>query len=117
MIHPLSILLVIFQVGGMIANGSIEQTDLFGMLDLFSISTAYLVFHGLGRKALSPHERRHMPVLWPYIPLYWFGLSLAAWRAFWQLLHDPHGWEKTPHSPARHSINGFSTTPKKPSGS
>jgi hypothetical protein len=31
------------------------------------------------------------------MPLYWLLLSLAAWRALFQLLRDPYGWEKTEH--------------------
>ena len=36
-------------------------------------------------------------------PLYWFLLSLAAWRALFQLLYDPQRWEKTEHGLARTS--------------
>jgi hypothetical protein len=36
-------------------------------------------------------------------PLYWFLLSLAAWRALFQLIHDPQRWEKTEHGLARTS--------------
>jgi cellulose synthase/poly-beta-1,6-N-acetylglucosamine synthase-like glycosyltransferase len=37
------------------------------------------------------------------MPLYWLLLSLAAWRALFQLLRDPYGWEKTEHGLARTS--------------
>jgi cellulose synthase/poly-beta-1,6-N-acetylglucosamine synthase-like glycosyltransferase len=30
-------------------------------------------------------------------PLYWACLSIAAWRALWQLWVDPYRWEKTEH--------------------
>lgn len=33
------------------------------------------------------------------MPLYWLLVSVAVWRAFWQIARDPYGWEKTPHSP------------------
>ncbi|BBH16052.1 glycosyl transferase [Nocardioides baekrokdamisoli] len=32
-----------------------------------------------------------------FSPVYWFLHSTAAWRASFQVLRDPHGWEKTPH--------------------
>ncbi|MGE0856606.1 MAG: hypothetical protein AB7L18_11020, partial [Hyphomicrobiaceae bacterium] len=37
------------------------------------------------------------------LPLYWIAISLAAYRALWQLVVAPHRWEKTPHAarPAR----------------
>jgi cellulose synthase/poly-beta-1,6-N-acetylglucosamine synthase-like glycosyltransferase len=30
-------------------------------------------------------------------PVYWGCLSIAAWRALWQLWRDPYRWEKTEH--------------------
>lgn len=32
-----------------------------------------------------------------FLPLYWLAVSLAAYRALFQLLRDPFPWEKTPH--------------------
>ena len=32
-----------------------------------------------------------------FMPLYWLLISLAAYRALWQLYWDPYLWEKTPH--------------------
>ena len=37
------------------------------------------------------------------IPLHWLLLSLAAWRALYQLLRCPYRWEKTEHGLARTS--------------
>jgi hypothetical protein len=37
------------------------------------------------------------------IPLHWMLLSLAAWRALYQLLRDPYRWEKTEHGVAQTS--------------
>ncbi len=34
-------------------------------------------------------------------PFYWLLMSLAAYRAFWQLLHRPFHWEKTRHGVSR----------------
>lgn len=33
----------------------------------------------------------------PLLPLYWLLISLAAYRALWQLVRAPHFWEKTEH--------------------
>ena len=35
------------------------------------------------------------------LPVYWLLISLAAYRALWQLLRSPFLWEKTPHGRAR----------------
>jgi hypothetical protein len=45
---------------------------------------------------------RHARVL-VLTPLHWFRLSLAAWRALFQLLYDPQRWEKTEHGLAKSS--------------
>jgi hypothetical protein len=37
------------------------------------------------------------------MPAYWLLLSLAAWRALFQLSSHPHRWEKTEHGLARTS--------------
>ena len=37
------------------------------------------------------------------MPAYWLLLSLAAWRALFQLLSHPYRWEKTEHGLARTS--------------
>ncbi|HEU5016712.1 MAG TPA: glycosyltransferase family 2 protein [Pseudolabrys sp.] len=37
------------------------------------------------------------------IPVHWVLLSLAAWRALYQLVVAPHLWEKTPHGFAKSS--------------
>ena len=37
------------------------------------------------------------------LPLHWILLSVAAWRALFQLVSDPYRWEKTAHGLARTS--------------
>ena len=37
------------------------------------------------------------------LPLYWLMLSIASWRALFQLARDPYRWEKTEHGLARSS--------------
>ena len=61
-------------------------------------STVALDFVGLRRRRLLAHA-------WVLLltPLYWFLLSLAAWRALLQLLLAPQLWEKTEHGLARHT--------------
>jgi glycosyltransferase XagB len=34
-------------------------------------------------------------------PVYWACLSMAAWRALYQLLTEPYRWEKTEHGLSR----------------
>lgn len=50
--------------------------------------------------------KRRRPDLLPWImllPLYHLLMAVAAWRAFHELLNNPHGWNKTTHGVARTS--------------
>ena len=69
------------------------------ILDLCNILMGYLSFHVLGRCVLRREDMSGMVL--PWIPLYWLLISVAAWRALWQLQTDPFLWEKTPHLPSR----------------
>src|SRR4051812_44380730 len=62
------------------------------------LTSAALGLLGLKRRGLS----RHGLVLL-LMPLHWLLLSVAAWRALWQLFGDPFRWEKTAHGLARTS--------------
>jgi cellulose synthase/poly-beta-1,6-N-acetylglucosamine synthase-like glycosyltransferase len=53
---------------------------------------------GLARRRLT----RHAWVLLA-LPLHWLLLSIAAWRALFQLVRRPYYWEKTEHGLARRS--------------
>ncbi len=61
-------------------------------------STIMLDVIGLRRRGLLAQA-------WVLIltPLHWLLLSLAAWRALFQLIYDPQCWEKTEHGVARTS--------------
>ena len=58
-------------------------------------STIVLDLIGLGRRGL-------LGTAWVLVltPLHWLLLSLAAWRALFQLIYDPQRWEKTEHGMA-----------------
>jgi len=65
---------------------------------------------------LAPIRRGFLDLI-PYsfsLIAYWVLLSAAAYRALWQLLHDPFFWEKTPHGLSQHldaqisSVEGLS---------
>jgi cellulose synthase/poly-beta-1,6-N-acetylglucosamine synthase-like glycosyltransferase len=61
-------------------------------------STVALDLVGLQRRGLLAHAWVLL-----FTPLYWFLLSLAAWRALFQLLFAPQLWEKTEHGLAKSS--------------
>ena len=71
-------------------------------------STVVLGLIGLKR-------RRLLGQAWVLIltPIYWLLLSLAAWRALFQLLCDPQRWEKTEHGLAKTSRRTVRLTKRK----
>ncbi|MBN9044556.1 MAG: glycosyltransferase [Rhizobiales bacterium] len=82
-------------------------------LDAVNLLLAYTSFYVLGRKAMEPSERRGYAYL-AAIPVYWLLISLSAWRALWQLMREPHLWEKTPHRPATASHEGVRNAVPRP---
>lgn len=49
--------------------------------------------------ALGAFKRRYYRLI-PYaitVPFYWVLMSIAAYKALWQLIHNPFYWEKTRH--------------------
>ena len=57
---------------------------------------------------LGPYRRGWLD-LSPYallVPFYWLLISVAAYRAPWQIAHDPWRWEKTPHGLSRLTATG-----------
>ncbi|MFG1479496.1 glycosyltransferase [Xanthobacter sp. V4C-4] len=63
--------------------------------------TAITMATGLRRRG----ERLRASLLWS-IPLYWLLLSLAAWRALFELVRRPYHWEKTAHGLSTHRAAG-----------
>jgi cellulose synthase/poly-beta-1,6-N-acetylglucosamine synthase-like glycosyltransferase len=71
--------------------------------EAIALLSGYVISGVLGLYGLS--RRRLLGCGWVLLlmPVYWLLLSLAAWRALLQFLHDPYGWEKTEHGLARTS--------------
>ncbi len=68
-----------------------------------TLISGYAISVALGVIGLA--RRRLLHCAWALLatPIYWVLLSVAAWRALIQLLHDPYRWEKTEHGRARTS--------------
>jgi cellulose synthase/poly-beta-1,6-N-acetylglucosamine synthase-like glycosyltransferase len=66
-------------------------------LNVFNFVAAYVAFAVLSRATLRLRRRERQPGVLPFLPAYWLLLSLACYRAFFQLIVAPHRWEKTRH--------------------
>ncbi len=72
-------------------------------LYLATIAAGYLTTIAIGLIGLA--RRGLLREAWVLVltPVYWVCLSIAAWRALYQLLTEPYHWEKTEHGLARYS--------------
>jgi cellulose synthase/poly-beta-1,6-N-acetylglucosamine synthase-like glycosyltransferase len=102
LIYPLFLTIVLWRV----ASGTpifhswlawLHATVLFGGV----LTSALIWVVGLSRRNL-------LGSAWvvALAPVHWMLLSVAAWRALWQLVSDPHRWEKTEHGLAKSSRLG-----------
>jgi cellulose synthase/poly-beta-1,6-N-acetylglucosamine synthase-like glycosyltransferase len=105
LVHPL----FLFGLATVTLTGVPLWTDdtLTGMvLPSIYVSTAtlgYLVSAGLGLLGLSRRGLTASAWVLLLTPMHWLLLSVAAWRALYQLIVAPYVWEKTTHGLAKHS--------------
>lgn len=69
-------------------------------LHLAAIAAGYASTIGVGLMGLARRRQLHLGWVLALTPIYWALLSVAAWRALYQLLIDPYRWEKTEHGVA-----------------
>ncbi|MCF2525131.1 glycosyltransferase family 2 protein [Bradyrhizobium sp. G127] len=78
-------------------------TKPFIELYLATIAAGYLTTVVIGLMGLARRGLLHEAWVLALTPIYWVCLSIAAWRALYQLLKEPYRWEKTEHGLARTS--------------
>lgn len=72
-------------------------------LYLATIAAGYLTTIVIGLVGLAKRNLLREAWVLALTPIYWIFLSIAAWRALYQLLVEPYHWEKTEHGLARTS--------------
>ncbi len=83
-------------------GGSVFAAALF-WLYLGALVSGYLTSAALGLIGLKRRGLLRQGWVLLLMPLHWLLLSVAAWRALYQLLFNPFHWEKTAHGLARTS--------------
>ena len=99
MFHPLFYVLVAVEVwrGGFLAlPGGLGGVALTA-LALFNLLAGFSAAMALGIVATLKRRRAGLVPDALLMPVYWLLISFAAYRALWQLVVDPHRWEKTEH--------------------
>jgi cellulose synthase/poly-beta-1,6-N-acetylglucosamine synthase-like glycosyltransferase len=100
LVHPLLIASVVI-MGALFFHSETTLTlaSPLAMLDFFNVILGYFAFMVLGYSSARNDERAGIWKRMIAIPPYWMLLSVAAWRALFQIVRAPHKWEKTPHKP------------------
>lgn len=102
LVHPVFFLTLIY----LAAQGSMQwlgNNAAFTAAAAFYGTTAasgYLTSAFLGWRGLVNRNLQSAAWVLLLTPIHWLLLSLAAWRAFYQFLFNPYGWEKTEHGAA-----------------
>ena len=97
LLHPFFYVAIFYAI-----SFSAEQSGTFGMalLFVFNVSVLFLGFSATMLAGLAGAYARGLTGLSAHIltmPLYWLMISFSAYRAFFQLIFEPHVWEKTEH--------------------
>lgn len=66
-------------------------------LHVAAVAAGFLSTVLIGLMGLARRGRLGSGWVLALTPIYWALLSLAAWRALWQLWREPYRWEKTEH--------------------
>ncbi len=69
----------------------------FGTMALFNLVLGNLFLAYFGVIAALKRKYYDLVPVGILLPFYWVLHSVAAYKAFWQLLYNPHYWEKTEH--------------------
>ena len=100
LVHPL---FIVWFFSALASDGPLWATQGTAALFGFTVVVGYaasalLAWVGLFRRGL-------LCTSWVLLlmPVHWLLLSLAAWRALYQLVREPYRWEKTDHGLARTS--------------
>ncbi|MFC5444259.1 glycosyltransferase [Rhizobium halophytocola] len=102
LLHPALLLFVGLTAVKLLAlpSASVDWSRLvLFWMDLVNIFGAYACFLAMGGKAMERMEWEAVRRRVIAIPLYWMMMTVAAWRAVFDLSRRPHFWEKTPHAP------------------
>ena len=111
-VHPLFMAELIYSVmsGAPMWRGDSASTAILATLYGTVVVIGYLISAFLGWLGLS--RRGLLSTAWVLVltPAHWLLLSLAAWRAVYQLIVAPYAWEKTEHGLAKSSRRAANMT-------
>src|SRR5450631_1454203 len=112
LVHPLFLAALIYSVasGAPMWRGENATVAVLAAVYGLSVVIGYLTSAFLGWLGLL--RRGLLDTAWVLVltPVHWLLLSLAAWRALYQLAFAPYAWEKTEHGLAKSSRRAANLT-------
>lgn len=103
LVHPLFVATLIGVAFEDAGSWSGDRLPVLGGLYAVTAAIGYLSSAAIGWLGLSRRGLRSSGWVLVLTPLHWMLLSIAAWRALYQLFTAPFAWEKTEHGLARSS--------------
>lgn len=97
LIHPFFLAYLAWQVVYYLLPGGPDGDPLMLGVSLFNLVGGYTTYAFLAHGVHQRTGAQSSPFWLFTLPVYWLAISLAGWRAVYQLVFDPFRWEKTPH--------------------
>jgi hypothetical protein len=100
MLHPFFIALLIATAANpslVLAHDKGGVAVAFLAIGLANLFAGYAAMTTLASRTLPLRRLRRLETALVWLPLYWLLMSLATWRAVFQLFLRPHYWDKTMH--------------------
>ena len=105
LVHPLFMAMLIYAVasGASMWRGDSATVAVLAAVYGLTVVVGYLTSAFLGWLGLLRRDLLSTAWILLLTPVHWLLLSLAAWRALYQLAFAPYAWEKTEHGLAKSS--------------
>jgi cellulose synthase/poly-beta-1,6-N-acetylglucosamine synthase-like glycosyltransferase len=99
LVHPLFYVLVLTHVlhGELLTPSDTIAGTVFWSIACLNLGAGYVTSILVGALSAWRRRRRELALSALFMPLLWLLMSVAAYRALYQLITDPHRWEKTEH--------------------
>lgn len=102
LVHPLALASVAWLIFKLVQSEVVVVPQMMmATVGMAAIVLGYGAFLCLGHATQSAYERRRFWKVVLLMPAYWLLLSVAAWRALFEIYRRPYQWNKTPHQQAR----------------
>jgi hypothetical protein len=105
LVHPLFYALLGYfaVIGDLFAPTETSFGAVFWAIAWINLGVGYAISILVGVLSVCRRGRLRLALSALLMPLYWLLISLAAYRALYQLARDPYRWEKTEHGTDRTS--------------